>query len=315
MSTALVRYAANPAVRSALARLSRGAIARYRASPSARAARLVRMGMRSYRMARPIMRKIGRSRIPRFSDRRKGKKSYARRATNATGSSIQRQTNMLDVDLPLRTLQTTTLTFPKRDNLENDKYNRTGRFLYFSGVRICESFVNNSRFVDAHFEIHYAIWQPKADIDDLNTFLAENKLSHFRDTRDNASGDTRNTSPFVDLAEDTTNGQFDMKYSCMPMSPDKINIIFHWRKRIGPSTLQALFETNTWKLEKWIPIKKKIEFNSALDQTPRRPFVVQTWVTCHNKKYWENIISSNAVEKNSVVTRSFKHQVYTHNVN
>lgn len=303
-----------PALTSALTRLLAGTLRNYKRYPVGKAARLIKMGMRSVPYAKAGYRLARRTKIPRIGDRRRKKKSYARRATHATGSSAQRETQMSDDDMPLRTLTTSLLVFPRRDSQNNEKYNRTGRFLYFSGIRICESFVNRSPSNLAHYEIHYCMWQPKSDVVSINDFIAENKNEHFRDTRnDDVTGNTKNVSAFFDY--DPAQPTFDMKYSCMPMSPDKVNIIFHWRKRIGPSSIQGHFESDVWKLEKWVPIKKKIEFNDSEASIPRRPFVIQCWATCHNKYYWDSVVNAAGVDKTNVVQRSYKHQIYTHNVN
>lgn len=183
----------------------------------------------------------------------------------------------------------------------------------FHGVNICETFVNTSGLKNAFFEIHIAMVQAKSEFgDDIDATIAELKENFFSDARDKTTEPgqfTRRTSSFDDLE----NGDaYDHKYACLPMSKDKMNIIFHWKRLITPDREQSTNNFNhMWRIDKYFKIMKKVEFDAATSAQPRRPFVIFTWVTTPSGKYWPTWNTDNT---QIVVDRDIKHKVYCSNI-
>lgn len=140
---------------------------------------------------------------------------------------------------------------------------RFNQSVVYSGYKVCRTFENGLQTVNDKYMVHYAIIQWGAA---STTSTAALKTNFFRDNQNI----TKTTSDFAD-AVTVGSELFDLKYNCCPMNPKNgYKIITHRKRILLPKTLDTIGR-NIWKIEFYLPIKKRMGFEqSGVDQPTQR---------------------------------------------
>lgn len=151
---------------------------------------------------------------------------------------------------------------------------------YCQGIKLNELFSyngnDNNRGKDVI--IHYMFCQMKNEkasgggytnseiADDLNN-------EFFRDASSNTSKD----SNFVDF---TGTEGWDFKYNVNSVNPSQIRILYSKKMVMSALSLDQIAGTrrHIMRINKWIPIKRRIEFTGPSSTIPERPFFSMVWL-------------------------------------
>ena len=159
--------------------------------------------------------------------------------------------------------------------------------VYYKGYRLCRTFENITQNADsAAIEVHYALIQwskgafaqfiDAANVDQNITVTDEeirNQLrkNFFRRT----DGVTTRAADFDDYGQ---NSIWRHDLNCLPMNPaNGFNIIFHKKRVLFPRSLNNSSRRYYWKMEKYIPVKKRIQFRTPTDSSSLTPFYEIYW--------------------------------------
>lgn len=225
----------------------------------------------------------------------------ARSAPGATTSTRQSGKQGEDFALGQRLLLVDNIDFP---NAGASVGKRLGSTIRLSGIRICETVVND---LDFAVTFHWALLQPKSrgDID-----VSEIKQEFFRETE----GPDRNRA-FIDAKDGDT---YEYFYSCNGINPDKFNILTHMKKVLAPRdvTKDSTFNFHnmdtrnyTFHLDKYFNFKgKRMTFLNDADTVPEHPIIRVMWFQAHSFVDWETVNPQLAT-----IARSSKATVYFRN--
>lgn len=229
-----------------------------------------------------------------YRNRRRSRRGYASRAAPSSWSTGCVDTvNYPDDQTTLVSLAKRTLSVQWMHNLPKSggMRDRIGNSIYLKGFKLCFYIHNNQNIGPIIF--HWAILQRKNKC--IST-LDEWKESFFR----NHSSETEKASDFVD---DVTASGWNMEYICFPINPDRYNVITH-RKVF-------LYNENTYNfganakniklLDKYIPIKRRMNFEQVSGAYPEKAFSLAYW--------WMPLKSTEWVGANTI---NIRHSVTTH---
>lgn len=160
------------------------------------------------------------------------------------------------------------------DNVISRDGRRMKNFVNLTGIKYCFHFRSTVGYPSHKpVHIHFAIVQIKNEGDRVNP--SNLKTDFFSDrTQLNLR-----TSDFVDAI----NGDpFDLKYECAAMNRDKMHILTHTKKTLWPLQTNVTEMGNTGvatKFEKYMHLKKRLDFNQMDDVIPEHPIYAIWWVT------------------------------------
>lgn len=154
------------------------------------------------------------------------------------------------------------IALPQLDRGTGIRERLSGR-VFLKGFKVCGLW-DNDEGNDRAYECHWAIIQEK---DNQNSTALG--VDFFRDT-------AQATTRVVDFTNDTTSSSWDIRIICNPINTQRYNVITHRRFWLAPDSLQVANKMIK-KFEKYIPIKRKIEFESDSDAFNIKPWYLVYW--------------------------------------
>lgn len=223
-----------------------------------------------------------------------GSTSYSRRAKPSVKESGDTYSHHWDSTLDTRYLYSQEIRFPAVSDVSN--VNRHPDLIHLSGIKTCYNFVNQTNIP---VEVHFAICQSKAKLLSGQQDLTED---FFRDN----SGNSQDHLNF-DFTTD-----WDIRYQCNAINPDKWNIITHTKRILWPKSSDTATGQGQyfWRHEKYYNLQKRIRFDNISTVLNTEPFIVLVWcvellqgdapseaptasaVSLHgvNSPYWKNAL-------------------------
>lgn len=216
-----------------------------------------------------------------YKNRRKSSKYAKRMAKQPSISTKTSEFRENGGTFNIQQLKLFPIRFPPQGTGTGDR-NRI--FIRLKGVNICFCIKNiEPDSSTRNFMCHFALLQPKCDTSNEGTtaatrtaaFLADISPEFFRDT----VSDQERESPFVNFVPSTTPslGPFEMKYNCLSLNKDKMNVLCHWRKMLYSSNVASGFR-RYWEVKKYIKIKRKFIFDNPTDIQGKFPIYLAFWV-------------------------------------
>lgn len=247
--------------------------------------------------------------------RRRRKPMKARTQPNAQASGKQTQDlpdSGLGTFIPYGTLrQERVLDAPP--SFDGSFNSRDKAHVYYSGYKLCRIFENITQGDDsAAIEVHYALVQfskqayahflDAANVDNNGSVTDAELRNQFRQNFFRATNNVQTRAgPFNDYG---ANSIWRQDMNCLPMNPaNGYKIIFHKKRVLFPRNLNNSSRKYYWKFDKFIPVKKRIEFRNRSDGPSLTPFY---------EIYWCNTLTPAGLPTNNVNQGGRVRTVKTH---
>lgn len=244
--------------------------------------------------------------IGRAARRWKKKKSYKRLAVSSAirTTRVRAQDTIRAAALQFRFLEVQPIRIGVQGNAVGQRRNIT---VNVSGIKICEVWhhkFNGETADSAVLECHWALCRLKAPLEDDQTPTVDAIKAYIAPKffRENGVGVDRET-PFV---EPTATMTWDFRYNCLPLNPDRFNILSH-KKFILTAQMAQSVATGSWmhRHEKYYKLKTSMTFANASDQFGKTPYFIVRWhQSVAAQDFPNNPITYDAVEYNN------RHKVY-----
>lgn len=259
---ALVPYAGRGAVRYAVPLVSSRANKRARVQAYAMAGSALRAGAKyTWRNRKGIARKI----------RRVYRKSVRARLNKQAPSTSKAKSSSPAVTLTDVNMGTLTMDMCRMPDMSSSNfYNaREGANVYIRGIKVCRYFENTE--TNRAYEVHHCLIQFKGGTTpEVSAIKPEFFRSHA------ASNDR--VQAFTDYPVVGT-ATWDMHMNCNQLNPNKeISILWHKRRWLMPKELNTTGNMrHVWKLDKYVPIKKRFSFPYQSVNYPNQPIFELYW--------------------------------------
>jgi len=212
---------------------------------------------------------------------RKSKRARMAPGAPSVSKSTQDLTTSQQINVGIETLYKDTLIAPSQPTSQNEYNVRDKAIVFYNGFKICRVFENTGA---QWIEVHYAIVQWRKDTYEATTDGM--KEGFFRDTSIINANNSR-TSDFEDVIGARL---YNHKYSCLPMNPNKkYRIITHRRFTLMPRRVDAGGMRHVKKLNFYMPVKKRMNFQTRDAIQPDTPFDEVWWYTTNTQTDWNAI--------------------------
>lgn len=245
--------------------------------------------------ARAIQRAWRRRRRP-MKRRRPAVRKRTQPAAKRTAKQVEEVISSAYDDVRLRSLNGDFLPAPQAPQDPADFNVRERANVYYSGFKICRIFENRGTGGDNIYTVNYCIvqWNPGEVSDETaspaaSTVIGNAKRNFFR----NSEATTGNTKNFVD-APISGSTVWDIHYDCAPMNPRKgYKILLRKKFTLYPRYVETAGDRNQNRLnqnfkriEMYIPIKKRLQFQSRNSPQPNAFFFELWWTNTRSPEDW-----------------------------
>ena len=251
---------------------------------SGTAARAIQRAWRRRKRMRPMKRKM-----------RKPVRKRTQPSVKRTAKQSEQVISNISTDVNLRHLEGAFLPAPQAPQDPSDFNVRDKASIYYSGFKICRWFENRQTTASAIYTVNYAIIQvdPGRISDETvsptaNDVLESCKRNFFVDSQ----VPTGNTKNFTNANVSGTT-LWDIHYDCAPMNPRKgYRILLRKKFTLYPrwantgAECDGRLNQNFKRIEMYIPIKKRLQFQSRNSPQPNAFFFEIWWTNTRSPDDW-----------------------------
>lgn len=229
---------------------------------------------------------------------RKAKKSRRARmqpSARASGKAVEQAKMVSSDNVRLRTLTGNYMPNPQPSSDAGDFNVRERSSCYYSGYKVCRVFENRGTAFEDVYTVNYCIVQMnRGFVGDVGAGGEKSEAEVLTDMRENFFRNNLETNTKVqDFQNAATVGTtlWDMTYDCRPMNPNKgYKIIFRKKFTLYPRAIsggeRGVLRHNFKKFEFYMPIKKRMQFQTKNSSICNTPFFEVYWYNTRSPEDW-----------------------------